>query len=71
MFSPNHLYYMVAQLAALAAGIVVALSGHSQTPKEPARQINLTEAKFFIVHPSLLDVYLEAMDALNFPRAYF
>lgn len=61
IFSPNHYLYPATVLGALAAGTPVACSSPAQTPAELAHQVRLTEATFFVVHSSLLEVFTETM----------
>lgn len=65
IFSPNCTLYPMATMATLAAGVVLACSGTAQTPKELAYQIKLTQPRHFIVHPSLLEVFLRTMELMG------
>lgn len=71
LLSPNHLYFPVVTLAALAAGVPVACASAAAVPNELAHMIKTTNAKVFVVHPALVPNFEGAMKVLGIaPEQY-
>ncbi|KAF8315206.1 AMP binding protein [Clavulina sp. PMI_390] len=62
IFSPNHLLYPIVTLASLASGVPIACASAASVPKDLVHCIDVTKASFYVVHPALLPVFVQAME---------
>ncbi|GAA5896810.1 hypothetical protein JCM5296_002563 [Sporobolomyces johnsonii] len=65
LFSPNSFYYHMIVLATQCAGCVFSGANAAYTTSELAHQVEDSEAKLLLVHPSILEVALSATKALG------
>ncbi|GAA5916694.1 hypothetical protein JCM6882_002270, partial [Rhodosporidiobolus microsporus] len=65
LFSPNSFYYHAFVLATQCAGVVFSGANAAYTPSELKHQLEDSAAKLFLVHPSILEVALEATSSLG------
>ncbi|GAA5899469.1 hypothetical protein JCM6882_009126 [Rhodosporidiobolus microsporus] len=65
LFSPNSFYYHGLVISTQCAGLVFSGANAAYTPKELAHQLEDSEAKLLLVHPSILDIALAATSSLG------
>ncbi|GJN89353.1 hypothetical protein Rhopal_002333-T1 [Rhodotorula paludigena] len=65
LFSPNSLYYHMTVFATQCAGCVFSGANAAYTPAELAHQLQDSSAKLLLVHPSILQVALDATKTLG------
>ncbi|KAF2702859.1 acetyl-CoA synthetase-like protein [Pleomassaria siparia CBS 279.74] len=68
LYSPNHIFVPVAYLGIAACGGIFSGCNPAYGVDETIYQIQNTECKFILVHPSLLSTLVKATSRLDFPR---
>ncbi|PGH11413.1 hypothetical protein AJ79_04914 [Helicocarpus griseus UAMH5409] len=68
IFTPNHIFVPVVYFGVVGTGRVFSGLNPNYTASEAAHQLQNTEAKVVLVHPSLVGTAIKAAKQINFPR---
>ncbi|QRV92769.1 AMP binding enzyme [Ceratobasidium sp. AG-Ba] len=67
IFSPNSLFWPIAMLGCIAAGLKCSPANAAYTPPELAHQISDSRSGYVLVHPALVQTLLKAFEVLKVP----